>query len=540
MKKMKTIYYMLLLVLGCGLGACYDDKSTYDTRELPNVEIDLSEVSQTLYVAYLGDLHVDIPVKKEGRADHPDLEYKWEVELNASLGLREVLSHERVLDTIAAMPISASGYTLSLEVTDKVSELKYYSIFSLVVESQFGEGIIVAHSRDGVVSDLSLIMDRDITKGFTGSERIVYNDIFTSKGDPLNDWIDDVIYTVSGATWSTYQNILWLAGRNGVFRTDCRDYSLVRSERIIPFVSEVFSSACFYTAPQTTIMVLNNQLYQHMRQNENMFIQPEVITDLSGLRSNYVDNSVVAAVTGDAAHSSGATIWYDSQIGRFGRFNGAFSQSRYTLYSASENNESFPFDPSEVLDKEAVAGGYMNGSSLVMVMRDKATREYLFYTFLTKNQDNTLVNPTPNYLYAVPSAVKNLLDQSVSICFSTVDPIMYVATAREIHAVRLNIDGTLTSSLKYTVAEGEEISILKFYAQGRYNSNSDDFDSDTEGLLVLPLNTKAVMMATQASDTEGFVYLIPQIDPGTGNLDADNQVKYDGFGKISDITTQGR
>ena len=157
---MKTIYYLLLLVLGYGLVSCYDDKSTYDTKEIPNVELDLNGVSETQYVAYLGKLHIDIPVKKNGTPDHPDLEYKWEIELSSSAGLREVLSNERVLDTIASMPIQASGYTLTLEVTDKVSTLKYYSVFSLVVESQFGEGIIVAHSRDGVTSDLSLIMDK--------------------------------------------------------------------------------------------------------------------------------------------------------------------------------------------------------------------------------------------------------------------------------------------------------------------------------------------------------------------------------------------
>ena len=131
MMKMKTIYYLLLFVLGCGLMSCYDDKSTYDTKEIPNVELDLNGVSETQYVAYLGKLHIDIPVKKNGIPDHPDLEYKWEIELSSSAELREVLSNERVLDTIAAMPILASGYTLTLEVTDKVSTLKYYSVFSL-------------------------------------------------------------------------------------------------------------------------------------------------------------------------------------------------------------------------------------------------------------------------------------------------------------------------------------------------------------------------------------------------------------------------
>ena len=335
MMKMKTIYYLLLFVLGCGLMSCYDDKSTYDTKEIPNVELDLNGVSETQYVAYLGKLHIDIPVKKNGIPDHPDLEYKWEIELSSSAELREVLSNERVLDTIAAMPILASGYTLTLEVTDKASSLKYYSVFSLVVESQFGEGIIVAHSRDGVTSDLSLIMDKDITKGFAGTEKIQYDDIFTSKGEPLEDWIDQVAYTVSGATWSTYQNILWMAGRNGLFRADCRDYSFLETGKIIPFVTETYTSGHFYLAPQTTILVMNNQVYQHLRQNDAIFIKPEVVSDLGGLQSNYVDNRVVAAATGDGTHSSGSSIWYDSQVGRFGRFNGAFSQNKCSLYSSS-------------------------------------------------------------------------------------------------------------------------------------------------------------------------------------------------------------
>ena len=40
--KMKTIYYLFLLVLGCGFVSCYDDKSTYDTKDIPNGELDVS------------------------------------------------------------------------------------------------------------------------------------------------------------------------------------------------------------------------------------------------------------------------------------------------------------------------------------------------------------------------------------------------------------------------------------------------------------------------------------------------------------------
>ncbi len=35
-------------------------------KEIPNVELDLNGVSETQYVAYLGKLHIDIPVTKDG------------------------------------------------------------------------------------------------------------------------------------------------------------------------------------------------------------------------------------------------------------------------------------------------------------------------------------------------------------------------------------------------------------------------------------------------------------------------------------------
>lgn len=89
----------------------------------------------------------------------------------------------------------------------------------------------------------------------------------------MGDWIDNVAYTVSGATWSTYQNILWMAGKNGLFRADCRDYSFLETGKIIPFVTETYTSGHFYLAPQTTILVMNNQVYQHLRQNDAIFIK---------------------------------------------------------------------------------------------------------------------------------------------------------------------------------------------------------------------------------------------------------------------------
>ena len=48
-----------------------------------------------------------------------------------------------------------------------------------------------------------------------------------------------------------------------------------------------------------------------------------------------------------------------------------------------------------------------------------------------------------------------------------------------------------------------------------------------------------MIVTTQKSDTEGCVYVVPMTQIGTGNLDKAQALKYDGFGKILDVTTTG-
>ncbi|KIO47357.1 PKD-like family lipoprotein [Sanguibacteroides justesenii] len=534
---MKNIFYLLVLLLSSGLWSCYDDKSTYDTEKLPEIKIDLENISEVQNVNYLGNLKLDIPITKNGQANHPDLGYLWKIQLGTSSldYVTEELSHERILDVTATMPINAGGYKLLLTVTDSATTLQYFASFTVVVTSEFGEGLVVAHSCDGQTSDLSLVMDENLTKDFTG-ERKVISDIYASKGEVFPDKIKNMMYTVSGSTYGNYRNILWVAGEKGVYRIDVEDYSYTDTKSIVPMADASFEADAFYPSIQATLMVANHQVYQHNRQNDNMFVKPEKVTNVLGLESNHVDNAILAAVAGDfAGHRAGA-VWYDSQMGCFARFNSLFAAPKCQLFSSSEYNQTFPFDPSNIRGKEAVAGGVMERDGLAMVLRDKTTREYEIYIFKTQNSNYDLVAPTPYALYQVPAGLKSIMDAAVSYTFSSVDPIMYVATETDVYAVRMSL-GSLTYESKYTVADGEKITIVQFYQQGRYTMSPSDFDGDVSSLV--PLNAKAVLIATQAGEA-GKVYLVPQKDLGTGNLDKGKQIAYDGFGIISNIVVQGK
>ena len=56
----------------------------------------------------------------------------------------------------------------------------------------------------------------------------------------------------------------------------------------------------------------------------------------------------------------------------------------------------------------------------------------------------------------------------------------------------------------------------------------------------LALNTKAVVVATQGSGNSGNIYVIPQSNTATGDLNTASAKKYTGFGKILDFTFQGQ
>ena len=157
---MKKYIYLLMFALVSGFWGCYDDKSTYDTGTLPDVKIDVENISKNINVSYLGNLKLDVPVSKDGVANHADLGYEWQIEYET--GVTEVLSNERVLDVTATMAIRANAYPLLLTVTDSATNLRYYALFKVVVGSEFRDGLVVAHSRDGQTSDLTLIMDEHL------------------------------------------------------------------------------------------------------------------------------------------------------------------------------------------------------------------------------------------------------------------------------------------------------------------------------------------------------------------------------------------
>ncbi len=85
--------------------------------------------------------------------------------------------------------------------------------------------------------------------------------------------------------------------------------------------------------------------------------------------------------------------------------------------------------------------------------------------------------------------------------------------------------------LRYSVPAGEEITTLQVYRQADYPFRSEGWDPPYNAT-----NNKQLIMSTYG--TEGKVYILPMINAGVGNIDVANIKTFNGFDRITAITTQ--
>lgn len=150
------------------------------------------------------------------------------------------------------------------------------------------------------------------------------------------------------------------------------------------------------------------------------------------------------------------------------------------------------------------------------------------------------IEATAQSKYTIPNEGKILLDQAVSVFFAKKENVLYVATQQGLYAITYGMGNTATvnSVAKFNPEADENITLAKLFQQGYYTRNLHNVVGNNASMPELPWNNKAVIVATQNSNSEGKLYVIPMTSQvGTGNLDNSKALKYDGFNKINDVIT---
>jgi len=532
----RKIYNSIVLSLAVLLfNGCFTDKSGLDTNKLNEIVIEAPSMPSILRVEYLEEVTFDPTVTIGRELSATDVSYKWEINQTPGSPDLVVIGTERVLKATIKNKILSASYTLIFTARDNKHGIEYQKSWPIYVSSSFREGIVVADTKDGINSDLSLIMDKDITSTYTGGVNIKYNIWKSTTGNAFPALVKNITYAMYKPSAILTKNLITAIFQNKDIRMyDCENYSQFKSAlEIFPGKSATFEPQAFYTINNAQwILVANNTAYVINN------LMPITAFALPASGVNYVDNSIMVA---DNSSGSGPyALWYNNTTGKLY----VISMTHTTPATGSEYTTQGVFDPTNLPDRRAIAGDMsVDGVSPTMLLKNSITNNYELYTisFSYEDANKNTIPSTPKLKVDMPAALTPIINSAVSIFFCAFDPIMYVATSTKIYAV--NFGGGLVSySEKYTAPAGEQITKAKLFVQGRYKLRRKDFNT-VEGPIyepVLALNTKAVVITTQKGEYEGQVYVVPQGTPGTGDLNSVLAKKYSGFGKILDFTIQGQ
>ncbi len=517
-------------------GGCFTDKSGLDTNKLNDLVIETPNIPDILRVEYLQELSLD-PTVKFGSVTNPttDVTYKWEINQTPGATQLVVLGNERVLKaTIKNMILSAS-YKLIFTARDEKHGIEYKKSWPLFVSSSFREGIIIADTKDGASSDFSLIMDNDLTTSYTAGLNIKYNILKTKTGSSYSGVVKSLTYALHKPTAILTKNVITTIFENKDIKMfDCLDYSVYKNaEMIFPSISSSFGPQAFYTINNAQwIMVANNKSYViNNNQIYTSFMMPA-----SGV--NNADNGILVA---DNSGGSGPyAFWFDNNTGKFHAITMTFT----TPATSGEYTTQGAFNPGNLPGRRMVAADVaVDGVTSAFLLKNTATNNYELCTisFSYTDVNSNTIPSAPKLKVDLPVELTPVINSAVSVFFAMFDPIMYVATASKIYAVKFG-GGVVSYSEKYTAPAGETITKAKLYVQGRYRLYRKDFDAVSGPIFEAPLalNTKAVVVATSKTQYEGFLYVVPFGTTGTGDLNSAQAKKYSGFGKILDFTTQGQ
>ena len=533
--KIKIYNSTILLLAALLLNSCFADKSSLDTNKVDEIVIEAPSMSSILRVEYLEEVTYSPTVTMAGNAALNDVSYKWQINLQPGNSDLVVIGNEKTLKTTIKSQILSAPYTLVFTARDEKHGVEYQKSWPLYVSSSFREGIIIADTKDGINSDLSLVMDNDITTSYTRGVNIKYDIWKTTSGSSFPALIKNVSYSLHKPTSILTKNIITTIFENKDIRMyDCENYSQYKSaQEIFPGKTASFEPQAFYTINNAQwILVANNIAYVI----NNLMAITAFALPASGV--NYVDNAIMVA--DNSAGYGPYALWYNNTTGKFHVITMTFT----TPATGGEYTTQGVFNPTNLPDRRAVAGDMsVDGVSPTMLLKNSLTSNYELYSISFSYQDvnGTTLPSAPKLKVDLPTDLTPILNSAVSIFFCMFDPIMYVATPTKIYAV--NFGGGLVSyGEKYSAPAGETITKAKLFVQGRYRLNRKDF-STTAGPIYespLALNTKAVVITTQKAVYEGYVYVIPQGTAGTGNLNSASAKKYSGFGKILDFTIQGQ
>lgn len=527
---MKIKFIILLFAMVGYFTSCYDDKSNTSIKTINPLVIDMGGAPTSMSAFLLDTLEIKPVVYKIG-SDDADLSYKWEISGNDIMPF--VMDSTMTLKAVVSVAPNSNAYKIILTVTDNQTNLQNYEQFYLSVYSNLGKGLVVADTRDGINTDLNLIMSQNFTESFTQKfdekdNTILKNVYSTTNG---GNFIDGLATYMATSVHDSYKRTLTVTTDHSVLRMDPYDYVLEKTDNEIfylPIPEDQFKPMClmYDNSALYEVMIVNHVVYPRKIRygNENYSANLET--------SDFSEYRATMGCSFPEGYDATSLYVYDELKGRFLKLPYSYDELQVITQQAGG-----PFDLNNVGRMNALfmAGGKDNAIFTVFETKD-AGKRYL-YTF----QGGTLYSPSCKALNLYDLTSFPGMMEAVGFECSPLEEVLYYATDKKVYSLLL--EGSNPSAFeRYSVEDpNEKITSITLWRKGWQGKLKFKDSSSDEGYYTdWAMNRMMVIAIYNESTKEGRLVCVPITNIGSGILekDKDYHQEYKGFGRILCITPQ--
>lgn len=528
--KRRLLYSILLFGGICGLVSCFDDKSVEPYKFIPDILIDTTGIPGRHMVTQNGRLRIS-PVVSLENDEQGDLSFRWMLNTvptttqatSPNYANYYCIGEKMALDTIIELRANQTTYFLWYQVTDNNTGIRKDILWTVLVQTAYNEGLIIAESRDGSTTDLSVLESSLFTIGWDKEERISRNLYSIANGAPYVGIAKHIVFAMNThATVNSKQ--FYVLGDDcyelldGIeYKRIGRNHEVMYDDRLEFDITQVFISCGAYLC-----YVNAGKIYTWYSSSQRPYPHIEIPTQYSlQVGDNMV--SKTSRVDGYVAytHKSPSTsypwgVWYDDVNGVFLSQRSAPSvQSGLTLFSSDGI-----FNPNNTTGLRTLYAATGANDDFYFIMRNTNTSSNQVYVFGRTQQLGA------KSVYTIPG---NEMDQAIAYVVAENANTFYFATQTQIYAVTL-AGGSPQVRLRYTVPSGGTISCFTMFRHAWYlrNQNRTPLDSHEQTLLV----------GVVESGNNGKLLAIPILNPASADVDIENIKTYTGFGRITAIAAQ--
>lgn len=519
----RGLYIVILFQLFCI--ACFDDESNQNIKSLNPIMIENVDLKRPDYSLYMGDtLRIEPLIYCEGIPD-AKLSFEWKM-FGGTISPTMIDSTMYLAAQIVAPPYT-SPYTLRLTVKDETTGICRIEKFNITVLSPYGEGLIIADTKDGVNSDLSLVMSKQFSSQIPSNDNKmkIFKDVWSqNNGAPLPGLVLDAVTSSYGTNRS-----LTVLTTAHLYRADHYDYVSIPYESdgqlfsvVPPHIGHGYTHGCFviYSPTKHEIMSANGLVTARSVQNNNRLFD---YTKYPSKVNNY-------DVTFMYAPQSYVAYAYDA-LGKQMLF---FDYTN--CWAPQEQGIGSKFDVCDLSDYEALYLGEVS-QGVTLLAKQKSTGAYKGLVM------NKLSSNGPNYAKAVfdfSSATE--VDKARFFALNLSEDVVYYATESKLYATpTVNIDAKVQWTAD--VELGEKITGIKIYNWTGGNRDHESIGSGGAETITWGSQNRIIMIFTYNESTkEGKVHCVPIVTFGVGGLEQNKNfhIVLPKFGKILGVYKQNK